>query len=127
MLKFFFTVAYVVLAPFVGAFADSRPKGTVMFITNLIKVAGCSLMLVGVSPLMAMVIVGLGAAAYSPAKYGIVTELVPSKDLVAANGWIETLTVLSIIFSTVLGGFLSSQDYIDNWSFIIPIGRSAQR
>ena len=108
LLKFFFTVAYVVLAPFVGAFADSRPKGKVMFITNLIKVVGCSIMLLGVSPLMAMVIVGLGAAAYSPAKYGIVTELVPAKDLVAANGWIETLTVLSIIFGTVLGGFLSS-------------------
>ncbi len=108
LLKFFFTVAYVVLAPFVGAFADSRPKGTVMFITNLIKVAGCATMLVGVSPLMAMVIVGLGAAAYSPAKYGIVTELVPANQLVAANGWIEALTVLSIIFGTVLGGFLSS-------------------
>ncbi len=108
LLKFFFTVAYVVLAPFVGAFADSRPKGTVMFMTNLIKVAGCAIMLVGVSPLMAMVIVGFGAAAYSPAKYGIVTELVPAKQLVAANGWIEALTVLSIIFGTVLGGFLSS-------------------
>lgn len=108
LLKFFFTVAYVVLAPFVGAFADSRPKGGVMFITNLIKVLGCSVMLLGVSPLMAMVIVGLGAAAYSPAKYGIVTELVPADKLVAANGWIEALTVLSIIFGTVLGGFLSS-------------------
>ena len=108
LLKFFFTVAYVVLAPFVGAFADSRPKGSVMFITNLIKVFGCAIMLVGVSPMLAMVIVGLGAAAYSPAKYGIVTELVPANKLVAANGWIEALTVLSIIFGTVLGGFLSS-------------------
>ncbi|MCE1161283.1 MAG: lysophospholipid transporter LplT [Burkholderiales bacterium] len=108
LLKFFFTVAYVVLAPFVGAFADSRPKGSVMFITNLIKVFGCAIMLVGVSPMMAMVIVGLGAAAYSPAKYGIVTEIVPANKLVAANGWIEALTVLSIIFGTVLGGFLSS-------------------
>ena len=123
LLKFFFTVAYVVLAPFVGAFADSRPKGTVMFITNLIKVVGCAIMLLGVSPLMAMVVVGLGAAAYSPAKYGIVTELVPAKDLVAANGWIETLTVLSIIFGTVLGGFLSSPGvhtwlvgHYPNWS-----------
>ena len=110
LLKFFFTVSYVVLAPFVGAFADSRPKGSVMFITNLIKVLGCSIMLVGVSPLMAMVIVGFGAAAYSPAKYGIVTELVPAKKLVVANGWLEALTVMSIIFGTVLGGFLSSQD-----------------
>ena len=105
-----FAVFYVLLAPFVGAFADSRPKGSVMFITNLIKVLGCSIMLVGVSPLMAMVIVGFGAAAYSPAKYGIVTELVPAKKLVVANGWLEALTVMSIIFGTVLGGFLSSQD-----------------
>lgn len=114
LLKFFFTVSYVALAPFVGAFADSRPKGLVMFITNLIKVIGCALMLVGVTPLMAMIIVGLGAAAYSPAKYGIVTELVPAEKLVVANGWLEALTVLSIIFGTVLGGFLSSSN-LHNW------------
>jgi len=96
------------LAAFVGAFADSRPKGNVMFITNTIKFVGCVAMLFGSHPLMSYAIVGLGAAAYSPAKYGILTELLPPEKLVAANGWIEGLTVGSIILGTVLGGVLIS-------------------
>ncbi len=100
LLKFFFTISYVVLAAFVGAFADSMPKGRVMFVTNLIKIAGCALMLFDVNPLAAYALVGLGAAAYSPAKYGILTELLPPRQLVAANGWIEGLTVASIIIGT---------------------------
>ena len=82
-----FALFYVVLAPFVGAFADARPKGQVMFYSNGIKVIGCLMMLFGTHPLMAYAIVGLGAAAYSPAKYGILTELLPSSQLVKANGW----------------------------------------
>jgi LPLT family lysophospholipid transporter-like MFS transporter len=119
LLKFFFTVSYVLLAPFVGAFADSMPKGRVMFVANAVKVVGCLMMFFweqltapGASPyvtvLVAYGIVGLGAAAYSPAKYGILTELLPSKQLVAANGWIEGLTVGSIVLGTVLGGILIS-------------------
>jgi MFS family permease len=108
MLKLFFTISYVVLAPFVGAFADSLPKGRVMFITNSVKVLGCALMFFAVHPLLAYAIVGLGAAAYSPAKYGILTELLPAEKLVAANGWIEGTTVGSIILGTVLGGILIS-------------------
>lgn len=119
LLKFFFTVSYVLLAAFVGAFADSMPKGRVMFITNTVKVAGCALMffweqltLPGAPPyvmvLIAYSVVGLGAAAYSPAKYGILTELLPPQQLVAANGWIEGLTVGSIVLGTVLGGVLIS-------------------
>jgi hypothetical protein len=96
------------LAAFVGAFADSRPKGNVMFITNTIKFVGCAVMLFGSHPLLSYAIVGLGAAAYSPAKYGILTELLPPERLVAANGWIEGLTVGSIILGTVLGGVLIS-------------------
>jgi MFS transporter, LPLT family, lysophospholipid transporter len=92
----------------VGAFADSRPKGWVMFVTNLIKVFGCVVMLFGAHPLLAYGIVGFGAAAYSPAKYGILTELLPPEKLVAANGWIEGTTVSSIILGTVLGGTLIS-------------------
>jgi len=103
LLKLFFVLSYVVLAAFVGAFADSRPKGRVMFITNTIKVVGCITMLVGAHPLLAYGIVGFGAAAYSPAKYGILTELLPPDRLVAANGWIEGTTVGSIILGTVLG------------------------
>ena len=108
LLKLFFVLSYVVLAAFVGAFADSRPKGNVMFITNTIKFVGCVAMLFGSHPLMSYAIVGLGAAAYSPAKYGILTELLPPEKLVAANGWIEGLTVSSIILGTVLGGVLIS-------------------
>ena len=101
-----FALFYVVLAPFVGAFADARPKGQVMFISNAIKVAGCLLMLGGVHPLLAYTLVGLGAAAYSPAKYGILTELLPPSQLVKANGWIEGLTIASIILGVLLGGQL---------------------
>ena len=126
LLKFFFTISYVALAPFVGAFADSMPKGKVMFITNLMKIVGCLLMLFYewisllllqahlpdlpeyVTVLLAYAVVGLGAAAYSPAKYGILTELLPPKQLVVANGWIEGLTVTSIILGVLLGGALIS-------------------
>ncbi|MTV38738.1 lysophospholipid transporter LplT [Duganella radicis] len=106
LLKLSFTLFYVLLAAFVGAFADSMPKGKVMFISNLIKVGGCLLIFAHVHPLLAYAIVGFGAAVYSPAKYGILTELLPAEKLVAANGWVEGLTVLSIIFGTVMGGAL---------------------
>ncbi|MBU3651195.1 MAG: lysophospholipid transporter LplT [Limnohabitans sp.] len=101
-----FALFYVVLAPFVGAFADSRPKGDVMLISNSIKVVGCLMMLFGTHPLLAYAVVGLGAAAYSPAKYGILTELLPASQLVKANGWIEGLTIGSIILGVLLGGQL---------------------
>jgi MFS family permease len=101
-----FALFYVVLAPFVGAFADAVPKGKVMFVSNAIKIVGCLMMLFGAHPLMAYAIVGLGAAAYSPAKYGILTELLPPSQLVKANGWIEGLTIGSIILGVLLGGQL---------------------
>ena len=101
-----FALFYVILAPFVGAFADSMPKGRVMLISNTIKIAGCLMMLFGTHPLMAYAIVGLGAAAYSPAKYGILTELLPASQLVKANGWIEGLTIGSIILGVLVGGQL---------------------
>ncbi len=117
LLKFFFTISYVVLAFAVGAFADSMPKGRVMFITNTVKVLGCALILfneflrIGSMQaywlvLLAYAVVGLGAAAYSPAKYGILTELLPPEKLVVANAWIEGLTVLSIVLGNVVGGML---------------------
>jgi len=108
LLKLFFTISYVLLAPFVGAFADSMAKGRVMFVTNTIKVLGCVMMFFAIHPLLAYAVVGFGAAAYSPAKYGILTELLPPEKLVAANGWIEGTTVGSIILGTVLGGALIS-------------------
>ena len=107
-LKQSFVVSYVVLAPIVGAFADSMPKGRVMLITNGIKIVGCAMMLFAIHPLLAYAVVGLGAAAYSPAKYGILTELLPPEQLVVANGWIEGTTVGSIILGVLLGGALVS-------------------
>jgi MFS transporter, LPLT family, lysophospholipid transporter len=101
-----FAFFYVVLAPFVGAFSDSIPKGRVMFVSNSIKVVGCLMMLFGGHPLLAYAVVGLGAAAYSPAKYGILTELLPASQLVKGNGWIEGLTVASIVLGILLGGQL---------------------
>ncbi len=110
MLKLFFVFSYVALAAFVGAFADSFPKARVMFITNMIKVGGCMMMFLGAHPLLAYAVVGFGAAAYSPAKYGIVTELLPPEKLVVANGWIEGLTVTSIIVGFLIGGTLIDQN-----------------
>jgi MFS family permease len=108
LLKFLFVLFYVLLAAFVGAFADALPKGRVMFIANLVKISGCALLFYNVHPLAAYAIVGIGAAIYSPAKYGILTELLPPEKLVAANGWIEGLTISSIILGTVMGGALVS-------------------
>jgi MFS family permease len=106
LLRLSFVLFYVLFAAFLGAFADSLPKGRVMFIANLIKVVGCAMIFFGVHPLIANAVVGFGAAVYSPAKYGILTELLPAEKLVAANGWIEGLTVLSIILGTAMGGAL---------------------
>ncbi|MEO8332492.1 MAG: lysophospholipid transporter LplT [Gallionella sp.] len=103
-----FIISYIVLAPFVGAFADSLPKGRVMFISNIIKLAGCIAMLLGVHPLLAYGLVGLGAAAYSPAKYGILTEYLPPAKLVLANSWMEGLTVAAIVLGAVVSGMLIS-------------------
>lgn len=108
LLKTAFAGAYVVLAPFVGAFADSRPKGHVMFLCNALKIVGCGMLLFGFNPFLSYALVGIGAAAYSPAKYGIVTELLPPSQLVAANGWIEGLTVAATVFGTGVGGVLVS-------------------
>ncbi len=104
----FFVISYIVLAPFVGSFADALPKGRVMFISNGIKFFGSLTMLFGMPPLYAYGIVGIGAAAYSPAKYGILTELLPPSKLVSANGWMEGSTVIAIILGAIFGGHLAS-------------------
>jgi len=108
-----FIFSYIVLAPFVGAFADSLPKGRVMFISNNIKIMGCLAMLFGVQPLFAYGLVGLGAATYSPAKYGILTEYLPPGQLVLANSWMEGLTVLAIVLGAIVGGVLISPSIAD--------------
>ena len=110
LLREFFIISYIVLAPFVGPFADALPKGKVMFLSNGIKFFGCVLALLGVPPLYAYAIVGIGAAAYSPAKYGILTEMLPSNQLIMANGWMEGTTVLAIILGPVFGSTISAND-----------------
>ena len=108
LLQQFFIISYILLAPFVGPFADSMPKGKVMFVSNMIKIVGCLAMLVGVPPLYAYAIVGFGAAAYSPAKYGILTEYLPPSLLVKANSWMEGATVAAIVLGAIVGGVLIS-------------------
>ena len=110
MLQQAFILSFIFLAPFVGAFADSLPKGRVMLISNAIKMAGCLAMLVGINPLLAYGLAGFGAAAYSPAKYGILTEYLPHDRLVWANSWMEGLTVAAIILGAVIGGILVTSD-----------------
>lgn len=138
MMKWWFALAYVVLAAFVGAFADSYPKGKVMFVTNAVKLMGCVLMFshqyFGMSDTQQLVLifasytlVGVGAAAYSPAKYGIVTEMLKPEDLVKGNSWIEGLTVFSIIIGTFLGGILVRPEVsavLAQQPFIAPFAQS---
>ncbi len=110
LLREFFVFSYILLAPFVGIFADAYPKGRVMLASNTIKLLGCGTMLFGMPPLYAYGIVGIGAAAYSPAKYGILTEILPPSMLVTANGWMEGSTVVAIIIGFIVGGVLSAVD-----------------
>lgn len=110
LLQQFFVISYIVLAPFVGAFADALPKGRVMFIANAIKFVGSLSMIFGLPPLYAYGIVGIGAATYSPAKYGILTELLPPEKLVGANGWMEGSTIMAIILGAIVGGIMASHD-----------------
>lgn len=106
LLKFSLTIAYVALAPLVGPLADRFVKARVMMAMNALKVLGVAWLLGGGNPLVAFGIIGIGAAAYAPAKYGLVTELVPPRRLVAANGWIEVSTVCAVLLGFVVGGVL---------------------
>jgi MFS family permease len=108
ILKISFILCYVLLAPFVGPFSDAIPKGKVMQLANFLKVCAVLLMLAGVDPILAIGIAGVGSAIYAPAKYGLITELLPANKLVSANGFFEGTTVCAVILGTVLGGFLIS-------------------
>jgi len=113
LLQTVFVIAYIVLAPLVGPFADALPKGRVMLIANTVKFAGCLTMLAGLHPLLAYAIVGIGAAMYSPAKYGILTELLPSEKLVVANSWMEGTTVAAIVLGAIIGGALINPQFAE--------------
>ncbi len=107
MLQEFFVIAFILLAPFVGPFADAWPKGNVMLIANAIKAIGATCMLMGVPPLISYGIVGIGAALYSPAKYGILGQLVTHEQLVKANSLMEGSTIVAILVGTVVGGWMA--------------------
>jgi len=108
LLQEFFVVAFILLAPFVGPFADTLPKGRVMLIANAMKFIGAAAMLAGLHPLLAYGMVGIGAAAYSPAKYGILSELVGPDKLVKANSMMEGSTIVAILLGAIVGGWLAS-------------------
>jgi len=109
-----FLIAYVVFAPWVGSFADNHAKSRVLIIANLIKAAGTGLLLFQVEPLIAYCIVGIGAALYSPAKYGILPEIAGHDGLVKANSWIEGSTILAILSGMMVGAKVA--DYSIDWA-----------
>jgi MFS family permease len=114
LLKFGFTVSYVLLAPFVGPLADAFAKARLMAWMNAVKVLGALALVAGLHPVLAFAIVGFGAAAYAPAKYGLITELVGAECLVAANGWLEVSVVCAALLGTVLGGALVSPWWLES-------------
>lgn len=107
LLQQFFVAAYILLAPFAGPFADSLPKGRVMLIGNGLKLAGAAGLLAGLNPFVAYALIGVGAAAYSPAKYGILGELTSGDKLVKANGLMESSTIAAILLGAIAGGVLA--------------------
>jgi LPLT family lysophospholipid transporter-like MFS transporter len=104
-----FILAYILLAPFAGPFADQRPKRMVLLLGNLLKAAGALLILIHVEPLIAFLLVGAGAAIYSPAKYGILPELVDEQQLVKINSWVEGSTIVAILLGMLVGAKLADQ------------------
>ena len=127
VLKLGFTLAYVLLAPFVGPYAERRAKARVMSLAHGLKVLGCALLLLGCDPVLAFALVGAGAAAYSPAKYGLMLELLPPQRLVAANGWIEGCGVAAVLLGTVLGGVLVGPWALTEAGWMLPASSHATR
>ena len=108
-LQSMFILAYILLAPFAGPFADQRPKRIVLLFGNLLKACGATLILIQVEPLIAFLLVGAGAAIYSPAKYGILPELVDEQQLIKVNSWVEGSTIVAILLGMLVGAKLADQ------------------
>ena len=106
LLKFSFTLSYVLLAPVMGPLSDAVPKHRLMAVMNALKLVGVAFFFSGLHPVWAFALVGLAASAYAPAKYGLVTETVPPSQLVQANAWLEVSVVLAVILGTATGGVL---------------------
>ncbi|ENR2015326.1 lysophospholipid transporter LplT [Salmonella enterica] len=107
VLQMVFVGAYILFAPFVGQIADSFAKGRVMMVANGLKLAGAAGICLGINPFVGYTLVGIGAAAYSPAKYGILGELTTGDKLVKANGLMEASTIAAILLGSVVGGVLA--------------------
>ncbi|EAB9925187.1 lysophospholipid transporter LplT [Salmonella enterica subsp. enterica serovar Legon] len=107
VLQMVFVGAYILFAPFVGQIADSFAKGRVMMVANGLKLAGAAGICLGINPFVGYTLVGIGAAAYSPAKYGILGELTTGDKLVKANGLMEASTIAAILLGSVAGGVLA--------------------
>lgn len=113
LLKFSFTLSYVFLAPLMGPLADALPKAKLMAGMNALKVLGVGFILSPLHPVLAFAVVGMAASAYAPAKYGLITETVPSEQLVKANGWLEVTVVMSVILGTACGGLLVASQHFE--------------
>jgi LPLT family lysophospholipid transporter-like MFS transporter len=111
-----FVAPFILLAPFVGQIADAYPKGRVMLVSNLLKLAGAIAMMYGVNPLTAYALIGIGAAMYSPAKYGILSQMFGPEALVRANGMMEGSTIIAILLGVIFGGWLA--DHSMKWAFL---------
>ena len=112
-----FVGAYILFAPFVGQVADSFAKGRVMMFANGLKLLGAASICFGINPFLGYTLVGVGAAAYSPAKYGILGELTTGSKLVKANGLMEASTIAAILLGSVAGGVLA------DWHVLVAAGR----
>lgn len=120
LLQAFFVIPFILLAPFVGALADAFPKGSVMLFANGLKLVGAGSMAAGLPPLLCYGMAGVGAAAYSPAKYGILSQLFGPDKLVKANGMLEGSTIVAILLGVLVGGWLADQSLA--WAFTGVIG-----
>ncbi|MGY2797262.1 MFS transporter, LPLT family, lysophospholipid transporter [Ewingella americana] len=116
ILQMAFVATYIILAPFVGQFADSFAKGRVMMFANILKLAGAAVICIGLNPFLGYTLVGIGAAAYSPAKYGILGEITEGGQLVKANGLMEGSTIAAILLGSVAGGALA------DWNVLAALG-----
>ncbi len=115
-----FVIAFILLAPFVGPFADSLPKGRAMFMANTVKLLGTVFILAGGHTLVGYLVVGVGAAMYSPAKYGILGQMVLPDQLVRANGMLEGSTIAAILLGVVAGGWLA--DHAMSYALLAVVG-----
>lgn len=110
---------YIFLAPVAGYLNDRFSKTRCLVFANLIKIIGVLIAMEGIVHGrfwigIGYLVIGVGACIYSPGKYGVLPEILPSKLLVKANGIIEMMTIIA-----VLTGFLSGAVVIDRYSLKI--------